>query len=265
MGRLCRFFGLAGLLLAVGHFGFAQQVNTSSGTAVVGNPVVTPVGAPVIITPPTVTLPGSGTPVGAPVQIGVNDPRNPSGYVQESGPMTTAPSVLTITPPAVAVPNAPVSVVGPEVAASAGGVSATTNTGGNAAGAPQMTPAGFSTGVTGVQSMSTRSGMTVADAAARFKTDKASIRARMITNQDISALNARNSNGVGMNTNNESMPQADVPADQNQNQSDAHSNGVLDQRDLNAVNAALARSRAKQAAAEKKQQENAAQPQNPKQ
>ena len=104
--------------------------------------------------------------------------------------------------------------------------------------------------------------MTVADAAAKFKAEKASIRARVITNQDISALNARNSNAVGMNTNNESMPQADVPA--NQNQSEANSNGVLDQRDLNAVNAALARSRAKQAAADKKQQENDAQPQNPK-
>lgn len=265
MGRLCKFFGFAGLLLAVAHSGFAQQVNTSSGTAVVGNPAVMPVGAPIIITPPVVALPGSGTPVGAPVQVGVNDPRNPSGYVQESGPMVAAPSVLIITPPAVSIPNAPVSVVGPEVAASAGGVSATTNTSGNAAGAAQTTPSGFSTGVTGVQSMSARSGMTVADAAARFKTEKASIRARMITNQDISALNARNSNGVGMNTNNESMPQADVPADQNQSDANSNSNDVLDQRDLNAVNAALARSRAKQAAAEKKQQENAAQPQNPKQ
>ena len=64
------------------------------------------------------------------------------------------------------------------------------------------------------------------------------------------------------------MPQGDVPANQDQNQaqnqSDANSNGVLDQRDLNAVNAALACSRAKQAA-DQKQQQNAAPPQNPKQ
>src|SRR5256885_7691704 len=221
MGRLCRFFGFAGLLLVVGHLAVAQQVNTSSGTAVVSNPAVTPVGAPVIITPPTVALPGSGTPVGAPVQIGVNDPRSPSGYVQESGPMTSAPSVLTITPPAVTVPNAPVSVVGPGVAASAVGTSATTNTSESAAGVMPTAPAGFNTGVNGVQSMSTGNGMTVADAAARFKSQKAFVRARMITNQDIAALNVR-SNAVGMNTNNQSMPQADVPA--NQNQSKVNSN-----------------------------------------
>ena len=252
MGRLCRFLGLAGLLLAVGHCGFAQQVNTSTGTAVVGNTVVMPAAAPVIIAPPAVALPGSGTPVGAPV---------------------SAPSVLTITPHAVSVPNAPVSAVGPLAAPPAAGVSATTNATTNAnigatpASSTPNAPTGFSPGIARFESPSAR-GMTVADAAARFKSEKASTRARMITNQDIYALNSRHGNGVGMNTNNESMPQADVPADQNQG--DAASNGALDQHDLDAVNRALARSRAKQAAADKaaadkQQQDNAAQPRNPKQ
>jgi hypothetical protein len=271
MGRLCRFLGLAGLLLATGHFGFAQQVNTSTGTAVVGNPAVMTNGAPVIITPPAVTLPGSGTPVGAPVQVGVNDPRNPSGYVQESGPMVTSPSVLTITPPSVSVPNAPVSVAGPFAASGTNGTNstangaATTNTGANGSGSAATVPAGFSMGVAGPALMSTSTrGLTVADAAARFKAEKASIRARVITNQDIAALNGRNGNGIGMNANNQSMPQSDVPANQSQN--DASSTGVLDQRDLNAVNAAVARTQAKKAAADKAaadkaQQDNAAQPQ----
>jgi hypothetical protein len=272
MGRFCRFLGLAGLLLAMGHLGFTQQVNTSTGTAVVGNPAVMTNGAPVIITPPAVTLPGSGTPVGAPVQVGVNDPRNPSGYVQESGPMVTSPSVLTITPPSVSVPNAPVSVAGPVAATATNGTSAAangraTNTGANGASSAAAVPAGFNMGVAGPASMSTSThGTTVADAAARFKAEKASIRARMITNQDIAALNGRNGNGIGMNANNQSMPQSDVPA--NQNQSDGSSQGVLDQRDLNAVKAAVARTQAKKAAADKAaadkaQQDNAAQPQQP--
>lgn len=182
--------------------------------------------------------------------------------------MVTAPSVLTITPPSVSVPNAPVSTVGPLASTPVTGSNATTNTSANTNAAPnpagleQTAPTGFNPGIAGVQSISTR-GMTVADAAARFKSEKARIRARVITNQDIAALNGRNGNGIGMNANNQSMPQSDMPA--NQNQSDASSNGVLDQRDLNAVNAAVARSRAKQAAAEKKQQENETQPQAPKQ
>ena len=179
--------------------------------------------------------------------------------------MATAPSVLTITPPAVAVPNAPVSVAGPNVSASgaaAASVPTANTTATTQAGSAPNAQTGFSPGIARFESTSPR-GLTVADAAAKFKTEKAGIRARMITNQDIYTLNARNSNGVGMNANNESMPQADVPA--NQNQSDASSNGVLDQRDLDAVNKALARSRAKQAAADKKQQENNSQPQNPKQ
>ena len=112
---------------------------------------------------------------------------------------------------------------------------------------------GFRPGIAGTSNGATigsslgPSTSTVADAAAKFKSQKAMIHARMITNQDIYALN-RNNNG-GMTTSRESMPQSEsLPQSDIANPGNASNNGVLDQRDLDKVNAALARSRAKQAA-----------------
>ena len=234
MGRLSKFLGSANLLLVLGSIGFSQQVDTTSGVAVVNN---SPSSTAPIVAPPLIALPGSGTPTGVPVQVGVNDPRGGSGYVKETSVVSGVESFV-ITPPTVSLSaggsNSAAAAVGntrPSVAKSNG-------------------PAGFRAGI-GAESSSSISAAnrvstaTVADAAAQFKARKANIRGRMITNQDIYALNLRNNNG-GVNANSESMPQSDVAGS-----GDAVSNGVLDQRDLDAVNMALARSRAKQAAKEK--------------
>ena len=253
MGRFSKVFVLTGLLLVLGHLGFSQQVNTTSGVAVVNN---TPASTAPIIAPPAIALPGSGTPVGAPVPVGVNDPRAGAGYVKETTIVPGAESYV-ISPPSVAVTGNPAS-------APAVNVAATTQPVGNA-------PVGFRPGIAGTSNGATigsslgTSTSTVADAAAKFKSQKAMIHARMITNQDIYALN-RNNNG--MTTNRESMPQSEsLPQSDIANPGNASNNGVLDQRDLDKVNAALARSRAKQAAkdkAEAERQQNQAQPSAPK-
>src|SRR5438105_9602404 len=129
MGRFSKSLLLASLLLMLGHLGLSQQVNTTSGVAVVNNSAAST--AP-IIAPPVIALPGSGTPVGAPVQVGVNDPRGGAGYVKET---TTVPGAESygITPPSVALTGNPAS-------APAVNVAATTQPVGNA-------PVGFRPGI----------------------------------------------------------------------------------------------------------------------
>src|SRR5438105_2604406 len=101
MGRFSKSLLLAGLLLMLGHLGLSQQVNTTSGVALVNNSAAST--AP-IIAPPVIALPGSGTPVGAPVQVGINDPRGGAGYVKETTTVPGAESYV-ITPPSVALAN----------------------------------------------------------------------------------------------------------------------------------------------------------------
>ena len=234
MGRLSSFLGLSVLLLAVGQWAFSQQTSTATGTTIMVTGSQTP-------------LP-SAAPVAAPVQVGVNDPRGGTGYVKQTVPAAGTPESYIVSAPKVAVME---SVSAPAVATNAPSASV----GGNA---------GFRGGVGNVIGATSRShsSLTVADAAAQFKARKGSLRSRQITNKDIFALKTNNPSNGRFDANAQSMPQSDVTGDVG-----GGSQGVLDQKDLDLVNAALARSQAKQAAKEKKQAgqpENGTQPGNPK-
>ena len=249
MGRLSWVLRLSVLLLAAGEWAFSQQPSTASGTTVIvmGSQTPLPSAAPVAA-PPMIALPGSGTPIGAPVQVGVNDPRGGTGYVEQTVPAAGTPESYIVSAPKVAVME---SVSAPAVAT-------------NAPSSPLGGNAGFRGGVGNVIGAARRSNssLTVADTAAQFKARKGSLRSRQITNKDILALKRNSINNGRFDATTESLPQSDVTGDVGDG-----SQGVLDQKDLDLVNAALARSQAKQAAREKEQAgqpESGTQPANPK-
>ncbi len=272
MGRSRRFVELSGLsvlLLAAGQPLFSQQVNTTSSAAVVGSQTPLPASIPVLA-PPMVALPGSGTPVGAPVQVGVNDPRNGSGYVEQTG-IAGTPEGYIVSTPMVSVPGTAANQSSANAAANTPQAGSNSNVQSGDQG-----PAGWRSGIGNFaadngDSRRGSTATTIADAAAQFKARKSSSHPRQITNQDIYALKSaasNNGNGIGnFDTNAGSMPQSDVPGDATATGS---SQGVLDQRDLDKVNAALARSRARQAAKAKEQsnqpsqRDNGTQPEAPK-
>lgn len=236
MGRLSRVLGLSVLLLTVGQLASAQQANTVTGAPTIGSQTPLPAAVP-LASPPAIALPGSGTPIGAPVQVGVNDPRNGSGYVQQTIPAAATPESYIVNTPMVRA-----GTNGNTAAVNVSGQYSVADTG----------KTGWRPGtgtVIGATSARTISSMSVADAAAQFKARKGSLQSRRITNQDIYALKGNNPSGAGFDANAGSMPQSDVGPEPN----NATSQGVLDQRDLDLVNAALARSRAKQSAKEKSQ------------
>src|SRR5256885_230064 len=74
----------------------------SSGT--VSSPTLNP-SEPRLLAPPNVALPGSGTPVGAPPQIGVNDARNGGAGAVYSPGSTNVQTNATIATPSATIGN----------------------------------------------------------------------------------------------------------------------------------------------------------------
>jgi hypothetical protein len=249
MCRLSRFVGMSTLILAVGQYASSQQVNsqqpvTNSASPVIGSQTPLPTPLP-LATPPAIALPGSGVPAGGPVQVGVNDPRNGSGYVQQQG--VAIPESYVVTPAMVAIPGSGTNVAQSAAPSSpVANAPATQNSGGQHT--AMQTGIGSFTADNSRMASRSNGGATLADIASQLKARKGSARSRQFTNKDIYASKARLSGFGGFDANSESMPQSDVSGNGN-----TTSQGVLDQRDLNAVNAALARSQAKQAAKQKEQ------------
>ena len=257
MGRFSRFFGISTLILAMSQAGLSQQTQPvpTFGPAVVGSQTPLPAHLP-LATPPAIALPGSGTPIGAPVQVGLNDAKNATGYVEQQGVVT--PDNYVVSPQMVFIPGS-----GNNVASNASPATPSNRAAINQS--PVNRRSVRQTGITSLTADSSKTAVrsnavTLADIASQFKS-KGDGHSRQFTNQDIYAAKTRMSGFGGVDANAESMPQSDVIGGKI-NDSEAISNGVLDQRDLDAVNAALTRSRAKQA--EKEQPDSETQTANPK-
>src|SRR5207237_397206 len=92
-------FLLSSALLGISFAQSSNDANNQQGTATVQPS--TAIDAARILAPPEAALPGSGTPMGAPVQMGVNDARNSSGGAvnQPNGSSTsTSPALVVATP-----------------------------------------------------------------------------------------------------------------------------------------------------------------------
>jgi hypothetical protein len=251
MGRFSRFLVISSLILAIGQYAVSQQGNgqqpaTNSVSPVIGSQTPLPTPLP-LATPPAIALPGSGVPAGGPVQVGVNDPRNGVGYVTQQGVVT--PESYVVSPNMVAIPGSGTNVapaVSPSNAPGAN-VPAMQNSG-NPQTVRQMGITNFTAENPRTASRS-MTGTTLADIASQLKASKGQAHSRQFTNKDIYASRARVSGFGGFDANSESMPQSDISGSDTAKRPE----GVLDQKDLDAVNAALARSKARQAAKEKDQ------------
>jgi hypothetical protein len=233
MGRILGFVFCSLSLSAV-----AQMISTSTGTAIpiYGNYQLAP-----LLAPPNVALPGSGTPTGAPPALGVNDPRG-----NAVGAVYVPQSTLSVISGATGF-TAPAIVMG-GTASNAPAVNEAENNE-----ADRQRPPTFAMNfVSDDRRVQRPKSASLGELAAQFRAKRPAPPKqgdRVYTNNDIYAM----SNTASVRGRTMDLPQADSAKPESdvetppQQQSprmqgkDTNNDGVLDQRDLRAVEDALQR------------------------
>jgi hypothetical protein len=240
MGRT---LGFLSLMCALAICVAAQTTVTTGAYPATGQPMS---GAVPLPAPPELALPGSGTPVGMPPNVDVNNARtNAGGAVVQPGvsdvmiggqPLYPAPLVVT----------APTSVpLGPNEEGAAPG---TENTGNVVAGQQQSNvPPVFVRTFANFNANATGQSTSLGELAAKLRGRKP-LPKRTFDNNDIMALNQQTPNGLRSQS--EDLPQADQPATttpkkapQPKQVRPQDQSGVLDPNDMRKVNEALRRSK----------------------
>lgn len=205
-------------------FLFATSLLASGQTIVVSQPGQSPIPAT-----PTATLPGSGTPSGAPPMGGVNDGRTGgSGAVYQ--PNYAAPGGYLVT-----TPTATAETVNPMPPAPGDNF--------RAADPNKGTGYGVQSFQSDADSKAAAPAMSLAQAAAQYKQQRESMKSRTFMNGDLYAL--KGNPGAQFANGEMSLPQNDdagTAAGENI-QPSGDTTGVLNPRDLAEVERALARSR----------------------
>jgi hypothetical protein len=255
MGRTLGLFFLCAALTfaASAQTGSANTttITTVTTTPITGAPVTS--GALPLPAPPSAALPGSGTPVGAPPDLNVNNAATGgSGAIVQPGAVVVGGQTYVNAPPMVTTPIAePMSATGPGVVAPAGESAPT------ASEATQPTAPVVSRIFVGRGTVNTAMRpMSLGEVAAQLRGRKP-LQKSKFDNSDIVALSQRTPSGLRPQS--QDLPQGDQPAQsipQQQPKGKKPSaakppqpqaqNGALDQNDLQAVEAAVKRSKEKQ-------------------
>lgn len=202
---------IVGLTLPFAAFG--QTTSSAPNGGVYVAPIAIP--GPPVLTPPNASLPGSGPATGAPPSMDVNNAANGgTGSVYQPSPGSLIGSELPGTP-------APTVVTGTAAPASATGASSTLNVG----------MGSF------LESSPTTSELSLGDIARRYKSQRAAAHPRQYDNSNI-----RHADYGTAEANSAALPQSDQPVATYGSTSAPAPQGVLDQHDYAAVQAALARS-----------------------
>jgi hypothetical protein len=262
MGRTPGFTLVLFFLCAALTFAASAQTgsaNTTTITTVTTTPIT---GAPVtsgalpLPAPPSAALPGSGTPVGAPPDLSVNNAATGgSGAIVQPGAVVVGGQTYVNAPPMVTTPIAePMNVPGPEAAPT--GESAPTASEATQPTAPVVSRVFIGSGKVNAATRPVSLGEVAAQLRGRKPLQK-----NKFDNSDIVVLSQRTPSGLRPQS--EDLPQGDQPVQaapqqqpkpkkpsaakppqpQAQNQPN---NGALDQNDLQAVEAAVKRSKEQQ-------------------
>lgn len=265
MGRT---LGLFFLSAAFGIAAFAQTATTTSTQSAPATNVtiVTPSGsAPVtsgslpLPAPPETALPGSGTPVGTPPNVDVNNAaQGGSGAVTQPGAIVVGNEAIVNAPPQVSTPTAaPMNVPGPEASSEAtqGTEVAPTASQATQPTAPVVMNRTFA-GSAAVQAPTQPKSL--GELSRQIRGNKP-LAKRTFDNNDIMALSQKAPNGLRSQS--EDLPQGDQPVTATPQQTGKKpsaarppqaDNGALDQKDLAAVEAAVKKNKEKQNAEQPK-------------
>lgn len=260
MGRT---LGLFFLSAAFGIAAFAQTATTTStqnapsaNVVIVSPSSSAPVtsGSLPLPAPPSAALPGSGTPVGTPPDLNVNNAaQGGSGAVSQPGAVVVGNEAIVNVPPQVATPSAtPMNVPGPE--ATSGEEAAPT-----ASQATQpTTPVVMNRTFAGEAKVNVPAQPKSLGELSRQIRGNKPLAKRTFDNNDIMALSQKGPSGLRPQS--EDLPQGDQPAVTPQQKGQKPNaakppradNGALDQKDLAAVEAAVKKNKDKQNAEQPK-------------
>lgn len=269
MGRTLGSFSVLSLFAAGSIVAVAQNATTQTQgappTTVImitpsGNAPVTS-GALPLPAPPSAALPGSGTPVGAPPDVNVNNAaQGGSGAIVQPGAVVVGGQAYVNEPPAVATPLAtPQNIPGPEATPAMETIPSASEA--TQPTAPVILGRTFAGSAT-VQAPAPQKSL--GEVAAQIRGNKP-LAKRKFDNNDITALNQQAPQGLRPQS--EDLPQGDQPltatpqpkgkkpsaARPPQPQANIQGDqGALDQNDLAAVEAAVKRSKEKQNAEQPK-------------
>lgn len=254
-----------GFVFLFAAFTLAAVAQTATNTPTQSAPatnvtIVTPSGnAPVtsgslpLPAPPETALPGSGTPVGTPPNVDVNNAaQGGSGAVTQSGAVVVGNQAIVNAPPQVATPSAaPMNVPGPE--ATPGAESAPSASQATQPGTPVVRR--VYVGAANVNALAQPTSL--GELSKQIRGNKP-LAKRTFDNSDIMALSQKAPNGLRPQS--EDLPQSDQPATLQQQKVKKPSaarppqadTGALDQKDLAAVEAAVKKNKDKQTAEQPK-------------
>jgi hypothetical protein len=259
MGRTLGSFVVLFLLLACSIAAVAQNATTQTQSAPPSTVImITPSGnAPVtsgalpLPAPPSAALPGSGTPVGAPPDVNVNNAaQGGSGAIVQPGAVVVGGEAYVNQPPAVATPvSTPQNIPGPEATAGIETVPSASEA--TQPTTPMILGRTFAGSATVPAPAPAKS---LGEVAAQMRGNKP-LPKRTFDNSDITALNQQAPQGLRPQS--EDLPQGDQPLTATPQQKGKKpsaakppqpqaGNGALDQNDLAAVEAAVKKSKEKQ-------------------